>query len=109
MNIAVDYDGTWSASPNFWAAFVRLAEAHGHRVRVVTARSEIHDRTEPLQAVERIVPVIYTRGIAKRFFLEHFVPDFPVSVWVDDRPESIIANSTFTPEQLVTWRAEREH
>lgn len=108
MRIALDYDNTLSADPEFWVAFLDLAELHGHEVRIVTIRDERHDRTEPLVDLERSVPVVYTRGVAKRFYLMHFVPDFwPVSVWIDDKPETITHNSETTPEDLAAWRAER--
>lgn len=108
MKIALDYDKTYTADRVFWNAFITAARESGHDVRIVTIRDERHDRTQPLIDLEQHVPVIYTRGVAKQFFIQHFVPDFwPVSVWIDDRPRTIFENSDATPESLVQWRAER--
>jgi hypothetical protein len=108
MRIALDYDLTYTADPHLWGYFLRVAAQLGHETRVVTIRDDRYDRTRPLIDLEQLVPVIYTRGVAKLFFVQHFVPDFwPVSVWIDDKPRTIFENSDATPEALVQWRAER--
>lgn len=107
MKIALDFDNTYSADPSLWQAFIRSAVAAGHDIRIVTARDERFDRTAPLAEVEQVLPVIYTRGIAKRWFLEHFGDGFIADVWIDDRPEGILNNSTATPDFLAEWRANR--
>jgi hypothetical protein len=108
MKIALDYDNTYSASPAFWRAFGTLARLHGHEVRIVTARDERHDRTAPLIEVEKHFEVIYCRGIAKKWYLTHFGGGFQPDVWVDDKPESILENSAFSPDGLAQWRAARD-
>lgn len=107
MKIALDYDGTYSADPGFWAVVIGVARHRGHDIRVVTARDDLVDRTAPLADLEALVPVIYTRGIAKRWYCTHFTPDFVPDVWIDDRPEAIIENSRSTPEALAEWRNTR--
>lgn len=108
MRIALDYDDTYSLDPGFWKQFVWTAEVAGHEVCIVTVRDERHDRTPPLIEVEKMIRVIYTRGVAKRWFLSHFGDGFVPDVWIDDRPESIIENSAFTPDGLAEWRSTRE-
>lgn len=107
MRIALDYDLTYSIDPAFWQSFAGLAAMAGHDVRIVTFRDARLDRTTPLIEAEKIVPVIYTGGIAKRWFCEHFGDGFLPDVWIDDRPESVLGNSTATPDFLVEWRATR--
>lgn len=107
MKIALDYDQTWTLDPAFWNAFTVAAKACRYDVRIVTIRDERYDRTAPLIELEKTIPIIWTRGTAKRWFVAHFVPDWPVSVWIDDRPETILYNSATTPEALAVWRAER--
>lgn len=107
MNIALDYDQTYTLNPRFWNDFIERCKADEFDVRVVTIRDERYDRTAPLIKLENKVPVIYTRGVAKRWFCSHFASDFQVDVWIDDKPETIIANSETTPEALAAWRAER--
>ena len=107
MKIALDFDNCFTLDPDLWIDFVHLAKAHGHEVRVVTGRDDRYDRTTPLTIVENILPVIYTRGMAKRWYVERFAPDFPVDVWIDDLPERILENSPTSPEALAEWRATR--
>lgn len=107
MKIALDYDKTYSADPTFWGWVINSAVNHGHDIRIVTARDDRLDRTMDLVKVERILPVIYTRGIAKKWFCERFVENFVPDVWIDDRPESVISNSDFPVEGLAEWRANR--
>lgn len=109
MNIALDFDNTFSADPAFWRGFILTAREAGHDVRIVTTRDDRFDRTAPLIELESFVEVIYTRGVAKRHLLTSD-PDasaFKPHVYIDDKPESIIANSTTSPEDLAKWRADR--
>jgi hypothetical protein len=108
MRIALDYDMTYSLDPQLWQTFGKIARAEGHDVRIVTARNDEFDRTAPLIAAERHFPVIYCRGIAKKWFLDHFGDGFIPDVWIDDKPESITANSTTSVEKLAEWRKTRE-
>lgn len=39
MNISIDFDDTYTRDPEMWNAFIRLAQASGHKVYCVTARS----------------------------------------------------------------------
>lgn len=107
MKIALDYDNTYSLDPEFWSNFALGANLYGHEVKIVTIRDDRYDRTAPLEAVERQLPVIYTRGVAKRWYLTHFGNGFIPDVWIDDKPESILENSKFSPDGLAQWRVER--
>lgn len=109
MRIALDYDNTYSLDPTFWQCVAALAAAAGHDIRIVTVRDERFDRTAPVAEVETVMPVIYTRGIAKRWYLAHFGAGFIPDVWIDDRPESILDNSSLSPDGLAEWRATRDH
>lgn len=107
MKIALDYDLTYSLDPDFWIDFARNAAQRGHDVRIVTARDDRYDRTAPLVLAEAFLPVIYCRGVAKKWHCQHFVPDFIPDVWIDDKPQSILENSATSPEFLVQWRVDR--
>lgn len=88
MLIAIDYDGTYTADPDLWAAFIASCEARGHEVICVTCR-----RSTPENRREVIVPSIpkydhYFTGLSsKRWFLEQMgiKPD----IWIDDMPETV--------------------
>ncbi len=107
MKIALDYDKTYTADAVFWNAFLQVARAAGHEVRIVTVRDERLDRTAPLVALEDRLPVIYTRGVAKEWFCTHFTDGWMPDIWIDDSPKSIFENSAFSPEGLAAWRAGR--
>jgi len=107
MKIALDYDNTYSLDPIFWDTFIRGCEIRGIDVRIVTARDERLDRSAPLVELEKKISVIYTRGVAKKWYCAHFGEGFIPDVWIDDKPESILQNSPMTPEFLVEWRAVR--
>lgn len=105
-HIALDYDHTYTADPVMWDDFIAVATLRGHRVSIVTFRDDRFDMTPALKHLRDIVevPVICTRGVAKKFFMDNF--DVSVDIWIDDRPEGILANSGLSPEGLAAWRLE---
>lgn len=107
MNIALDFDSTYTADPYLWDLFIAGCRDLGHEVRIVTARDERFDRTAALVELEQRVPVVYCRGVAKKWFMTHFGEGFSPDIWIDDRPESIFTNSEFAPDKLAEWRANR--
>ena len=111
MIFALDYDHTFDVDPVFWAQFIANSFMFGHDVYVVTWRDDRYDRTPALLQVEQVVPVYYTRGVAKKFYLEHIAqlpPDRLPTVWIDDRPHTVTENSKMTEEELVEWRKIRQ-
>lgn len=107
MKIALDYDLTYSLDPDFWQWFARGADNFGHEIRIVTIRDDRFDRTQAMIDVERYFKVVYTRGVAKKWYMSHFGDGFIPDVWVDDRPETILSNSATTVEGLAEWREKR--
>jgi hypothetical protein len=80
MKIALYYDETFRAYPEFWLSFVSLARQFGHEVRIVTYRNGKFAPIEDPRALE--IGVIYTDGRQKINF-------YPADVWIDDCPETI--------------------
>lgn len=104
MKISFDYDNTISADLEGWHQVMNLMRDRGHEVFVVTFRDEDHDWNDDLIfLLEDDFNIYFTGGVAKRWWCAHFGPG-NVDVWVDDKPEAIINNSDFSPEQLVVWR-----
>ena len=104
MKIALDYDNTYTEDPYFWSLVAGKAIDHGHDIRIVTVRHPTYDKIE---AHEIKIPVIYTNGVAKKFwceFFEEWIPD----VWIDDKPQAVTANSAATQQQLDEWRKTRQ-
>jgi|688.fasta_scaffold278122_2 hypothetical protein len=80
MQIALDYDKTYTADPELWEKFIGLAQARNHSVCVVTMRY-------PYENIKGLtVPVVYTSREAK---VKHFIAD----VWIDDSPNWIYQDS----------------
>lgn len=104
----LDYDHTYDADPAFWNDFIETAWASGHDVILATYRDERFDKTEHLVFLERMIPVYYTRGVAKKWWLEQFAaPEHSrPNIWIDDRPEAILHNSGLNREGLKEWRDE---
>lgn len=73
MKIALDYDGTYSADPELFSAFVKMALARGHDIRILTMR--FPEESLP----EMGIPVIYTSRRAK-------AAEWPADIYIDDNP-----------------------
>lgn len=109
MNIALDYDKTYTANKPLWDGFIDDCLNSGVDIRLVTARSP-NDDPLTIQQFHWLgeIPVIYCDGVAKKFATFWF-HNFPVDIWIDDKPEGINANSTATPEILAAWRNSEEY
>lgn len=104
MKIAFDYDGTISEDLEGWHQVMTLMQDRGHDVFVVTFRDANHDWNNDLEFLhEDGFDIYFTAGVAKRWWCGHFGPG-EVDVWIDDKPEAIINNSSFHPTELVAWR-----
>lgn len=80
MLIALDYDGTYTADPDFWDLFIEAARVAKHKVVCVTMRYP----TEPVP--ELPIDILYTSRKAKSSVI---TPD----IWIDDRPGYIYQDS----------------
>ena len=86
MNIALDYDGTFSADPGLWKNFIRDAKLRGHEVILITMRYEDPvESAEVIQALEESdVRIIYTNRKAKQKFVDEL--NLKIDIWIDDKP-----------------------
>jgi hypothetical protein len=89
MNIALDYDGTFTRDPLMWEKFIEVAKLYGHNVFVCTMRYP--GGVESIDSIKSLgVDVIYTARRAKGKFLAD--AGIPVDIWVDDMPVWIFEN-----------------
>ena len=91
MNIALDYDDTYTRDPELWDGFVRQAQSRGHEVWCVTMRDG--SRQEVLDTIGELVGkdhCIFTAQQAKAPFLKNL--DIHIDVWIDDSPQYVIKN-----------------
>jgi hypothetical protein len=105
--IALDYDGMYNRDPDFWNDFIKMSHTRGHKVVLLTYRDERFDRSSLLDELEKIIPVYYTRGVAKKWWNTYFGTGH-VDIWIDDRPEAILNNSSLPPGPLAEWREENK-
>lgn len=81
--IGIDFDDTFTADPELWLEFIRLAKERGHQVFCVTARGDAHHE-EVRNAMPAHVEIILTNGKKKQAVsLEHGVD---IDIWIDDSP-----------------------
>lgn len=87
MNIALDFDDTYTRDPAMWDDFIAMAKDRGHDIRIVTFRKRT--MTDPaLDWLGSTIPVIYTEYTQKRSFTNKM--GWGVHVWIDDSPEFIV-------------------
>lgn len=87
MIVALDYDGTYTADPSLWDAFIRAARARMHEVHLVTMRHE----SEPVRLGEQVDRVHYTDRKAKRPYMQAL--GLSVQIWIDDMPDFILGSA----------------
>lgn len=88
MIIALDYDGTYTADPALWDAFIRAARARKHEVHIVTMRHE----SELIVLGEPVDRVHYTDRKAKLAYMA--AKGIEVQIWIDDQPRFILLSAT---------------
>ena len=83
--IALDWDGTAGADWEFWSAFVKSAQAHGHRVFIATSRAE-DECDEIKKAVAPLgLRIVATNGAPKIKAVDDLASYLP-DIWIDDQP-----------------------
>jgi hypothetical protein len=90
VNISIDFDDTYTRDPEMWNAFIRLAQASGHKVYCVTARSWREDE-QVLGSVGQVVGrenCYFTALQGKKAFMA--ASGIIIHVWIDDMPHMIV-------------------
>jgi hypothetical protein len=82
--IALDHDGTYTADPSLWNAWIENAQEHGHEVLCITMRY-------PTEPISMPCEVVYTSRLAKGPHMAALgrMPD----IWIDDKPHWIFQSS----------------
>lgn len=84
LRIGLDFDGTFTESPEFWHRFIDLAEEHGHEVAIITGRPASWGTADVEEAIRGRVPIHYTNMLSKHAFME--AQGLSIDIWVDDQP-----------------------
>ena len=94
MNIALDYDETYTEDPELWRNFISVAEQRGHQVMFVTSRST--QLEEEKEHCKKILADALTLGIKlyfthKRSKVKHMEKlGIRIDVWIDNNPHSVL-------------------
>ena len=91
--IALDYDGTYTADPEMWLAFVILARQRGHNVLLVTMRYPNEGNSICEQLKLAVNGIIFTSRKAKVPYMEALC--VKVDMWIDDQPRWLLNDSAF--------------
>lgn len=84
MIIALDYDGTYTADPDLWLAFIHKARNRGHQVMIVTMRHEHENEAVERQLADKVDRIIYTGRKGKSRYMRFL--GIAVDIWIDDQP-----------------------
>jgi hypothetical protein len=89
VTVAIDYDATWSSDPELWESFAIYAKGKGHKVILITNRSDNHrNRQEVGGAVGRFVDEMILAGpIPKREAAARY--NIYPHIWIDDKPQTV--------------------
>lgn len=83
INFALDWDDTFTADPELFREFAKMATGRGHVVVIVTARFQNNISDIEAEGYE----VIATGGAKKRAFCASV--DYHPQIWIDDMPEHV--------------------
>lgn len=108
LTIALDFDDTITSNQEMWEETILLwQERKDVRVVIVTFRNQDLDFTDTLQYFAALADEVYfTDGVAKEWYMKYRTNE-TVNIWVDDRPTSLVSNSTIPLDKLDEWRKTR--
>jgi hypothetical protein len=91
--IALDYDGTFTADPALWLAFIEQAQKNGHRVICVTMRYE-HELDNRVfnTRLKELVEIFATGRKAKKTYMQK--QDQMIDIWIDDNPNFLYEDAS---------------
>lgn len=88
MNIALDYDGTYTADPELWLAFIKTAQSRGHKVYCVTMRWEGEVGSMDPRLLQAVDQLFLTARAAKKPYMDSL--GIRVDIWIDDMPQWLL-------------------
>ena len=86
MNIAIDYDGTYSRDKEMWSSVCQSMINIGHKVFCITKRYKQLGE-EIRKNILSEIPIIFVETRYKK--QTTLKMRLPIDVWIDDKPESI--------------------
>jgi poly(3-hydroxyalkanoate) synthetase len=87
MNIALDYDDTYTLDPVAWSGFIAMMIERNHKVYLVTWRTPEETNADIENIRTKLTDIIFTSRKAKFYFVEKL--SIYIHVWIDDNPWAI--------------------
>lgn len=86
MNIAIDYDETYTCDREAWNKVIEIFRERGHNVYIVTMRSlDSWESTEVMHDLDgKVDGIFFTGRKAKKNFMYDL--GININVWCDDNP-----------------------
>lgn len=96
MNLAIDYDETYTRDPATWDKVLKVFREAGHKIYLVTWRNE--NMMPPVyEALDGKVHEFFATDLeAKKDYMEK--QRIFIDVWIDDMPWAIINSSEYKYE-----------
>lgn len=92
LNIALDFDDTFTADPVLWGNFIKSAKLRGHQVFCVTARRESEENIDTINAQFDHwgcqIPIFFCNLASKLDQMEG--RGIKIDIWIDDSPFAIV-------------------
>lgn len=92
LTFALDFDDTFTADPELWAAFIRQAKDRGHHFFCVTARRQSESNVDLINAAfdqwQCQMPIIFCNLHSKVTTMEK--RGIRVDIWIDDAPFALV-------------------
>jgi len=85
MNVALDYDETYTLDPLVWDKIIKLLINEGHHVYCVTKRYE--SIADDIKLALDIPIIFVAKGVAKLQAVR--LKGIKIDIWIDDKPQSI--------------------
>jgi hydroxymethylpyrimidine pyrophosphatase-like HAD family hydrolase len=87
MNIALDYDDTFTSDPQMWRKIIAILKEVGHDVRIVTSRFYLFESEREIKEATGL-DVIFCKHNYKLEVTRKI--GFNVDIWIDDNPGGIL-------------------
>lgn len=91
MDIALDFDGTFTLDPPMWSRFVGHAKELGHDIRFVTMRYPSESESIATHAETLGIEIIYTSRQGKLNYC--YAQGFRPHIWIDDAPHWVLSDA----------------
>lgn len=88
MNIGLDYDDTITRDPAMWMSIISIMQQSGHKVYIVTWRTEKECKEIPAIILEWVDGTYPTSRKAKEKYM--YSQGIRIDVWIDDNPSAIL-------------------